>query len=372
MTTPRKRICLFFDRTYVDAHPCFREMAVQFLENGWEVDLYATVNPDQPSPVFGSRGIRFYVIRHSKAGLLKLLAKMVWGRYRAIVATPSWALYWAVRIGKLRRVPVVCLSDEVFPQEPDRNDLRRMSRSDYVRWKKKENWAHARCVLTVALGEERFLLAKKENRLPEGHAHVIVPNAPAGNGKRTPSAYYRDALNIPKDHAVLLHSGSLWGVLLKPLAETVRRSPEPVTVVIQSRSEGPKPDWLNERVKLSGAVLPYARMREITSSADIGLMLYDRTHPEESRNGNTAGKLGLYLSCGLPVICCNLEIFKWVEKEGCGVWVPDVASVPEAAKKIMSDYERYSRNAVRVFDRDFEYSRHFKVFLGELEKRLKN
>ena len=365
----KKKVCLFFDRSYIDAHYCFREMANQFLENGWAVDLYMSFGVSHGVPYFDSGKIHIFFIDHSRWELLKLFTKIIREKYGVIVATPQWALYWAVRSSFFSRTPVVCLSDEVYTWDPKTWSAAQKKISTPLKWKKREAWAHRRCLLTVALGEKRFELVQKENRLPKDHPYVIVPNAPAGRGQKLLSAYYRETLSIPASSPILLHSGGMEWSFIPPLMQTARQWGEEFSIVIQTRIKAGADSFAAApNVKFSQALLPADLMRYATSSPDIGLMLYDRDYPAEARNGNTAGKLGLYLSCGLPVICCNLADLRWVEAETCGVWVPRVEDIPGAARKIMANYGNYSRNALRVFEEKFEYSKHFKVFFEKLNE----
>ncbi len=363
-----KRICLFFDRSYVDAHYCFREMAVQFLENEWEVDLYVSFDTTHMVPTFNSGHVRIFFIDHSKRGLSKLLLKIGLGRYQAIVATPQWALYWAAKIGRFCGIPVVCLSDEVYAWNKKNWSIAQKISRGQAKWKKREAWAHRQCVMTVALGEERFQLVKNENQLSDDHSYVIVPNAPAGRANKLASSYYREILGISKEKVVLLHSGGLGWTLLRPLIQVSDQWGGELTLALQGRFKDTRDLGLpKENVKLSSIVLPSELMKYATSSADIGLLLYNRDHAEEARNGNTAGKLGLYLSCGLPVICCNLDVFRWVDKEKCGVWISHVSEIQEAVRKIMNSYETYQKNAIRIFNDQYEYTKHFDIFLKKLE-----
>ncbi len=353
----KNKVCLFFNREYVDAHYCFRELAVQFAERGFEVDLFMDWQETHPVPYFESDRVRIYLMQHSLKDVFKFFVKAVLQKkYDVIVATPQWALYWAVLIGRMAGTPVVCLSDEVAP-------------NDGSKWKRREAWAHRQCLMTIALGEERHRLAIERHELPKGHPYAIIPNAPAGRAQRLKSHFYRDMLGIPDYETLLLHSGGLGWTLLPPLIESAKSWPKEFTLLVQNRLQN-KDKASSDRVRYSIRVLPSQLMPHATSSADIGLMLYNQQHAGEAQNGNTAGKLGLYLSCGLPLICCNLEILKWVEKEGCGIWVSDVSQVLDAARRIMSNYDAYSRASMRVFNERYEYSKNFKVFFEQLQKLI--
>lgn len=355
------RVALVFDRPYVDAHPCFREMAVQFAKHGWGVDLVVETCDTHPLPDFGGLNVRVMPFLKNYRGLAQVLKRlMVPNRYDLVVATPQWPLYWAVRMRGIGRYAVVCLSDEIFVLAEANTDSKK-------KWKQREADAHRKADLTVSLSEERMRMAAAENGL-NGQPYVIIPNAGSGYAFRETSTYYRDRFSVPAENTLLVHSGTLDWRLPAQLAKSAANWEHPLDIVFQGRFTGANRQPVEgPRVHFEDRVFPAADMHRVTSSADIGVALYDRTHPLECRNGETPGKLGLYLSCALPVICGNVDSLRWIADEGCGVWVEDLDAIPAAASRIRSDYAEYSRNAARVFDERFEYSSRFEEFLAKLE-----
>ena len=366
------KIALVFDRPYVDAQFCFREMVTHFCDHGWEVDLFMPFSVWHPVPAFNTDRLKIHFIGHNYQGLLKLLWKMGCvdtKKYKAIIATPQWALYWAVWIGKLRGIPVVCLPDECYTWDKESWSIAQKSAAaSQLKWKKREVWAHHQCALSIATGEWWFSnVVKQENFLPDSHPYVLVPNAPSGRATSLKSSYYRDVLNIPADKGILLHSGGRKYSFVEKLIKEASHWQNHWCLAFQDRYYDSGDGFEgSQNIFFSKSVLPAEMMRYAVSSADVGLMLYNRDIPAEARNGSEAGKLGLYLSCGLPMICCNADVLRWVDEEGCGVWVQDLSAIPEAADRIMNDYDAFRQNARRVFDEKFEYSKHFRFFLDKL------
>jgi hypothetical protein len=356
------RAALVFDRPYVDAHPCFREMATHFASHGWRVDLFMISSPAHPAPHFDSDRIRVLPLEKSLTGVPKLMARlMVPGRYAAVVATPQWALYWAIQARPLGGYSVTVLSDEVYPWDEAVTPAQQ-------KWKAREARAHQAANLTVSLSEARMQQVARENRLRADHPYVVIPNSPAGPASRTVSDYYRAQFSTPRSRGILVHSGTLNWRFASELAHFAASWSEPWDVVFQGRFTGANKDpVIGAAVHYATEVLPADRMHDATSSADIGLALYDRSNPLERRNGETPGKLGLYLSCALPVICGNIDSLRWLADEGAAVWIEDIREIPAAAACIKADYESYSRNAARVFDAHFNYTVRFEPFLAKLD-----
>ena len=70
-------IALFFDRPYVDAHPCFREMIVSLLAKGWEVDLFMEYSGTHPLPVIDSPGLRIFIFQKNRFDHGVLLLRLI-------------------------------------------------------------------------------------------------------------------------------------------------------------------------------------------------------------------------------------------------------------------------------------------------------
>ena len=71
-----KKIALFFDRTYVDAHACFTELAKQLANSGYEVDVYCILNSFNPAPAFYNSKIRVLPFPLSKFERMQFFYKL--------------------------------------------------------------------------------------------------------------------------------------------------------------------------------------------------------------------------------------------------------------------------------------------------------
>src|ERR1035441_3452901 len=228
----KPRVALVFDRPYVDAHPCFREMAVQFALHGWKVDLLMETAATHPLPQFDSAMVRILPFQKSRAGLVKVLSHLVLrNQYTLVVATPQWPLYWAIKARRWSQLPVVCLSDEVYLHEEARTPTQK-------KWKLREMQAHQSADLTVSLSQRRMDIVMRENRLRSDHPYVVIPNAPSGAARREVSRYYRQRFSVPGDRGILVHSGTMAWRLAVQLAAVAANWSAPWAVVFQGRFAG--------------------------------------------------------------------------------------------------------------------------------------
>lgn len=350
-----RRAAFVIPHPYVDALACFREPIKALADEGWHVDLYTLVTPTHPVPFFGRENVQLIPMDMSRGGTLSLIRALMTHRpkYRWIVSVPQWGLHVAGLAARLSGIPMACISDELRADAEAATDEER-------RWKARERRAHQRCQWTIALTEARADFIREENQLGPDHRIFIVPNAPPGRAERLHSRYYQDTLKLPDTTRVLLHSGSLWWDTAHRLIEAAREWTSDWVVVFQGRLAAQANGWRDSaRVRLSEQVLPASLMNYATSSASIGLAMYDTTRANNRLMGAASGKVSLYMKNRLPVIATAGSELEWLEREGCGLCVSGVEDIPAAADRIWSEYDRYAANVQRVFDERFDFSRTF-------------
>jgi hypothetical protein len=340
---------------YVDALACFREPIKAMAEQGWHVDLYTLVTPLHPVPFFARESVRLIPIEMTVRGTADLIRALTMHRpkYRWIVSVPQWGLHVAGIASRLAGIPMGCISDELRSEAEARTEEQR-------RWKRRERRAHGRCRWTIALTQARADFIREENRLGPEHRFFIVPNASPGPAERLRSRYYQDALNLPDGARVLLHAGSLWWETANALIDSAREWSDAWFVVFQGRLAAQANGWRDSsHVRLSREVLPAALLDYATSSASIGLALYDTSRANNRLMGAASGKVSLYMKNRLPVIATRGSDLEWLEREGCGVCIESVQDVQGAADRIWREYDRFAERAARVYAEQLDFTRCF-------------
>lgn len=349
---------------YVDAIACFREPIKRLAADGWQVDLYTTLSPIHPPPVFTTENVHLVPVEVSRSGVLRLIAQLAWHRprYDWIFAVPQWGLHYAGIAASLVGIPMVCLSDELKTDAEASTPVLK-------RWRRRERKAHQRCAFTIALTDERAAFIRTENALGAGHRIFTVPNSVPGPAVRLPSHYYQDTLGIAPEQCILLHAGSWWWKLgFAEIEDVVRGWQAHHVLVFQGRllrhfaEPAPHP-----RLRFSPTVLPAELLDYAVSSADIGLALYDTQIVNNRLMGAASGKVTLYMKNALPVIVTAHSSFDWVEREGCGVLVGSLAELEAAVTRILGDYERYVSNVTRYYAEHLDFRRTFAPVLARLD-----
>jgi hypothetical protein len=352
----RRRVAFVIPHPYVDALACFRAPIEWLADHGWEVHLYTTLSPQHPAPFFGRDSVRLRPMIVSRRGVVDLLRSLATERpkYRAIVSVPQWGLFYCAKAAKLTGVPLGCISDEL------KSDAEAATPEER-RWRLRERRAHQQCAWTVALSEERAAFIRRENQLPADHPVFVVPNAAPGPARRLTSTYFRDSLGLPDGMRILLHAGSLWWPAAKEVAVAANGWPDRWTVVFQTRLAMSSNGWHDAaHVRFAREVLPASLLDYAVSSASIGLALYDERSANNRLMGTASGKIALYLKNDLPVIATRAGGLEWIEREGCGACVADVAEIPAAADRIWAQYAETTANVRAFYDRALDFNVRFK------------
>lgn len=183
--------------------------------------------------------------------------------------------------------------------------------------------------------------------------------------------YLRRRLRIPDSYTrIVLHAGMIRGFFLSPqLVSPLQHMPD-TAVVIHG------PDQICEKERYPSApnffysheIAAAKEYDSLLSSADIGLALYEGVDENFRLIGKAAGKMAYCLKHGKPVLTSALpSLMDVVNRTGCGEYVESPSAVIPKVCKILDSYERYSLNAVRCFEEEYEFDRHFDPILRWLE-----
>jgi len=356
-----KKIALFFDRFYIDAHACFTELAKQLVESGYHIDLYYDANPYNPPPVFFDDRIRLFQIPTLTYHQVEFWAKMMTMKskqYTATVGTPINGAWMAYKVAKYQKIPMFYLADEIFDPEMKNHKV-----ENWEEAKKRDLAANSYASATLALGENRFQYQKKVNGLKDGHRYFVLPNAWAGEAKKLRSRYFRDILGINDEFPIVLFIGTIgWQLAKQVFEETKSFGAKPYHIVFHGRSIGMMHDGEHPFIHLSRLPLPSYLLQYAVSSADFGLALYDKNNPQDKNNGWTGGKISTYLKSQLPLIAGNLDEFKAFEDNNIGVYWDGVESIHNPIMKAISKKEILTNSIPDFYKKNMEYSQFYKDF----------
>lgn len=356
-----KRVALFFDRSYVDAHSCFTELAKHLAYSGYQVDLYCMFNSYNPIPSFFNDKIQVLNFPLSKFERIEFWYRIYFVKeyqYCATFGTPFKGTFWANKVAKRFNAPFIYLADEIFNMASDRHNF-----PNYSGLKKQDIEMNRAASATIALGSERYLYQKKINQIPADHKYFVIPNSPAGKSEQLRSHYLRDLFNITDNKPIVLFIGSIdWTLAKKLYDSTFNVSEKPYHLIFHTRSKGLMGSGSHPFIKVSQTPFPSTMLNYVISSADFGLVLYNNDILIERENALTGGKIGTYLKNNLPLIAGNVESLKSLEEKGVAVYINDITEIDSAVEKLMKNIAEYKRNIEQVYSQEYNYSVFFKPF----------
>lgn len=364
------KIALLFDRTYIDAQHCFIELASQLAKDGFGVDLYMVNNPYNNQPFFEDKNIRILPFPESKFQKAEYWSKIVYSndrRYKAVIATPITGTWIAYKTAKIQKIPYYYLADELAEHlltNSPAGERKKLAARNYT--------ANKHAAATIALGEERYEVQKKLNRIDYPHDHIVIPNAPAGNAIRLKSNYYRDIFNIEDRKPILLFAGTLnWNLAKKIYEETKTYGEKDYHLIFQTRTVGLMGENDHPFIKISRTPVPSSLMNYAVSSADIGLALYDKKSLHETNNGFTGGKIGTYLKNQLGLIVGSADNLKVFEEGGVGTYWDGETPFDSIATQTIQKVEAYRRNIPAFYKSNLQYEVYFEKLKEHIRKSIK-
>ena len=363
------RIALLIDRSYIDTQSCYMELPIHLANNGFKVDLYMPFSTNNHQPFFQNQAIRVLPFPDSAFQKAEYWSKILYARdrkYSAIIGTPVRGAWVAYKTAFLQRIPFYYFADELLEHlikdrpAPEKN---RLIRQNYL--------ANKKSAASIVLGEERYTRQKEQNRIDYPHDYIVIPNSQSGAAEKLRSNYFRDVFHIEDRKPILLFAGTLgWILAGRIYEETKGYSDRDYHLIFQSRTVGMMGNDTHPFIKLSTIPIPSSMMNYAVSSADIGLVLYDRESPHETNNGITAGKIGTYLKNGLPLIAGSAENLRVFEEQGIGNFWDGKTEFDEVACRALGSLKNNQANIPAYYRTHLQYEVFFSKFLSHLRKSI--
>ncbi len=191
---------------------------------------------------------------------------------------------------------------------------------------------------------------------------LALPNGDCERGARQESRRLRVQCGVSPNKSIVLHSGGFGPQFSSlELAAAACRWPNDLQLVFHTSYRVDKSEYAARfrkagrkgRVILHSEPTRAADLDSLVGSADIGLAIYNRDLLRYRADcmGFAAGKIGRYLKNGIPVVVTDLpSVTAYIEEYECGIVVRAMDEIEPATRKLLADYERYSRNALRCYN----------------------
>jgi glycosyltransferase involved in cell wall biosynthesis len=195
---------------------------------------------------------------------------------------------------------------------------------------------------------------------------LYLPVSPVGEENKNRSSLLYEQNEIPLDKKLILYFGMIAGDRrCFEVANAASRLKEDRLMVFHGF--GPLRDIsrLRSRKRYPNIVLslrqvPQAAIKDIISSATIGLVLYENSCDNDRLTAFSSEKIALYLQSGIPIIAFDIGNYRdLTDAYRCGELIRDVRELPEAVEKILADYDRYRERAFAAFRELYRYDNYF-------------
>lgn len=238
----------------------------------------------------------------------------------------------------------------------------------------------------VVVIQEKTRLRTIEQKLNYRFLHqkvFLIPHSPIGDGE-TPlrsgsrqNNFFRNLFSLPSTDRLILHAGWIHDAMCVDQFAAASKfwKPQYKLVLHEREKRSRKESFIKYVFKLSGerALLSldpvtFDRMGEVFSSANIGLIAYDKRYGAGRENAlKASGKLGQYLKCGVPVVALDLPGYREMfSKYRCGIVFEQFDEIENCIDTIFSDYERFRKEALRCFKEEFDFRKFFTPLLNYL------
>ncbi len=370
-------IAVVFPTDYLETVPAVRNTIILLAQNGFNVEVFIyKANGSYPDIQFHDPNV---IVHYFPFNLMKfgnILRFTFWAynicrrnKFQGIIGIDPPGLLCATIIGYLLNIPWIYYSLELIIS----SDPVRM----YKYYKPFELWCSRYSSLIVIQDEIRAQLMAEDNRIPLDR-FAFLPNSPLGPASRSKTDYFHKRFCIKETEKILLHSGSTGSfTMVNDLIQLAHNFPENWKLIIHDRSNFGSsrdlPKFIEtNKVKISKSAVPYSQLRDLVSSADVGIGLYNLPEsPNVTYLCKSSGKLSHYLRCGLPIIVSKLPW--WDEKVRyyhSGISISSPSEITSAAKTIFDDYEYFSQGAINHFEQELRFEPAFYSFLQRLRNIL--
>ena len=233
-----------------------------------------------------------------------------------------------------------------------------------------ERLCNQACYLTIVQDKKRAKYLCDDNQLDED-SMICVPVSGFAKPNHAKGKFLQKTYGIPSEKKILLYAGNLesWSMCLE-MAQAAHNWNKDFVLVLHSWREDMKNDpYVNQirrlthngKVYLSLMQVDWQKMPELLSSADIGLVFYERLGENFYETGHSSNKLVQYLQVGLPVITSDFPSLRAIiNKYQCGECGKSPEDIEHLTQKVLSDYESYRANAFRCYEHEYDFSKYFK------------
>ncbi|MBD5492111.1 MAG: glycosyltransferase family 4 protein [Lachnospiraceae bacterium] len=188
-----------------------------------------------------------------------------------------------------------------------------------------------------------------------------------------PNSYYRNEKEYHVSHKTgLIYSGTVGANFLGTFIEQVDDL-EDIEITISGWYLTNRKLIHSPNIKFIKHNFSQEQYTEFISAYDIALLWYSDQSDDNVYNiGLASGKYFKHLSLGQPVISNRVPgLAEEIEKYKVGIVIDNVKELKAAVQKITENYDFYTENIKRVYDRKYDYGRASQIFFDYIIAKVR-
>lgn len=285
---------------------------------------------------------------------------------------------FAHRKSRMKSEKIINLSLEILDDfESDKEWLNKVIK------KNERHYLKEKVILTLIQDNFRWEIYKRINHIVADD-FLLLPNSArmnSENEKIQKSDFFYKKFNLDPETIIVLSAGMICDeVCSYEIAQVIgnHNFRDKTKIIFHNRIQNDTIRQLYiEKVRLIGKnnlclsldPVLFSELHTVFNSAQIGLVIYNTDNEDEnfSSIGAASGKLYQYIKYGLPIIASKLEgLEKIVAEHDLGIIVNSPIEIPLAIEKICLNYQYYSNNAKRAFEKKLNID----IYLDDVYEKI--
>jgi glycosyltransferase involved in cell wall biosynthesis len=276
------------------------------------------------------------------------------GKYDYFIGIEKRGLVWAGMLAESLGTPYLYYSLELHTDE----HLTLKGKPDFVAIRRLEKEYHGRAAGTIVQDEWRARVLLDSNDIGETDV-IYLPVSVTGPRVEKKGRYLHEKLGIDFTKKIVLYFGQVCkGRGATELMECAQRFGDDLVLVLHGPilPDVPMGSDYGGNVFFSQEIIDSVDIPEMVSSAHIGIALYGDANINDRLTAFSSEKIAFYMQSGLPIIANTNESYELLMRHHrCGELVDRIDQVPEAAGRILADYEQYRAAAFAAYEHFYSF-----------------
>ncbi len=286
--------------------------------------------------------------------------------YDLLIGVEKMGLIIAAALGRKKHIPYIYYSLELYV-----DDHPSIDQFKYLR--RPERKANAGGLATIIQDVRRASVLAAANKLQEHH-FIYLPVGVVGPAVTFLSGDDRKRSDKWLGRIMILYVGLLTKHRrIEELIQIAGELGEDEYLYLHGPDFTSNTEYSSQKkLTISKATLPEGELSTLVATSDIGVALYFNEPTNDRLTAFSSHKIALYLKYGKPIIVPRNESYEdLMGVYPCGEMIDNISEIPTAIKKIIKNYDDYSRQALLAFDHFYNFSLNVPKAIDEIEHLMR-